>query len=338
MRQIEFERRNEERWGRFERALARVERAGADGLVRERLPAALADLPDQYAAICRDLSLARARAYSPRLIERLNTLALSGHSLMYARQTDLFGGAIRYLARTFPRAVRAEGASVALATLAFAGPALAIFVAVLQQPDLVYSVFSWEHVAEFEAMYDPGAEHIGTDRQASSDVAMFGYYVSNNVGVAFRCFAVGVFAGIGSIVMLAYNGLVIGGIAAHLTHIGFESTFFPFVVGHGSFELTAIVLSGAAGMRIGFAWIAPGPRPRVAAVRLAATAAMDLVYGVIVMLLVAAALEAFWSSKASVPAEAKMAVGAVLWACVLGYLAFVGRRDRDRRDGGARGS
>ena len=87
---------------------------------------------------------------------------------------------------------------------------------------------------------------------------MFGHYIRNNIGVSFQCFAGGLFAGIGSLFFLAYNGAFGGALAGYLTARGLSSTFYSFVATHSSFELTAIVISGAAGLRIGQALLSPG--------------------------------------------------------------------------------
>ena len=92
---------------------------------------------------------------------------------------------------------------------------------------------------------------------------MFGFYIRNNIGVAFQCFAGGLFAGLGSLFFLAYNGAFGGAVAGYLTERGLSSTFYSFVATHAAFELTAIVLSGAAGLKIGHALLAPGRRTRV---------------------------------------------------------------------------
>src|SRR6185436_653883 len=91
------------------------------------------------------------------------------------------------------------------------------------------------------------------------------------------------------------------------------------------FELTAIVMSGAAGLRIGHALLAPGRRTRLAALRHASADAIVVMYGVIAFLLIAAAVEAFWSSARWVAPEVKYGVGAACWALVIAYLGWQGR-------------
>ena len=77
---------------------------------------------------------------------------------------------------------------------------------------------------------------------------MFGYYIRNNISVAFQCFAAGLFVGLGSLFFLAYNGAFSGAMAGYLVDRGLSSTFFSFVVTHSAFELTAIVLVGRGGI------------------------------------------------------------------------------------------
>jgi uncharacterized membrane protein SpoIIM required for sporulation len=158
---------------------------------------------------------------------------------------------------------------------------------------------------------------------------MFGFYIKNNISIAFRCFAGGMLLGIGTLVVLLFNGMFIGGIAGHLTRLDYIDTFYPFVVGHGSFELTAIVFSGAAGLRLGYAIVNPGPFSRLDALRLAGRDVVPMIYGIVLMLVIAAFLEAFWSSSTLISSATKYGVGAVLWILVLLY-CFSGRRHESR--------
>ena len=108
-------------------------------------------------------------------------------------------------------------------------------------------------------------------------------------------------------------------------HSGLATNFFSFTSGHSAFELTAICLSGAAGLKIGYALVAPGLLTRGAALRAAAADAVTLVAGVAGMLLIAAGIEAFWSPRTFLPPEVKYALGGVMWLLLLLYFVFAGR-------------
>ncbi len=321
MRQSEFERRFAPEWSRFERQLAALEAGKDEGS---------AAFPEAYRRLCHQLALARRRGYGRALIDRLDALVLRGHAQLYRRRGRIGSAARHFLVAGFPALVREQWPLVAASAALFLLPALALLVLVGQRPELIFTVIEPAMVEQFEAMYDPAAPHLGRERDAGSDLYMFGFYIENNIGVAFRTFAGGLLFGIGSVFFLVHNGLLLGALSAHMANVGFQSTFFSFVVGHGAFELTAIVLAGAAGLRLGMALIDPGPLPRVEALRRAAAVAIRIIYGVIAMLVVAAFIEAFWSSRVAPGPAVKYGVGAALWALVALYFIAAGRR----REGG----
>lgn len=324
MKQRVFEEQRSTRWEEFAGLVEKL-----DGSTGRRLAKAdreaLASFPERYRELCRDLAVAQERHYSLPLLDRLNRLALDGHRILYTRDSNLVLRSVRFFAWDFPRAVRRDGLAVSIATGLFLVPALVVAAMITWSPELVYSVIPGGRVQEFEEMYDPAARVLGENRDAGTDLAMFGFYIMNNIGIAFRAYASGLVFGLGSAVVLINNGFLLGGVAAHLVSIGFTVTFASFVIGHGAFELTAIVLSGAAGLRLGWSLIAPGARTRWASLRHAASETVTIVYGVFAMLVVAALLEAFWSSKGAVLPEIKFAVGGTFWALVFAYFAFVGR-------------
>jgi uncharacterized membrane protein SpoIIM required for sporulation len=215
---------------------------------------------------------------------------------------------------------------VAAAAALFLVPTVVIGVLVYSRPELILSVVDAETAVEFEQMYSSSAQSIGRMRTASTDWMMFGYYIRHNVSVAFQCFAGGLFAGLGTLFFLGYNGAFFGALAGYLTERGLSSTFYSFIATHSAFELTAIVLAGAAGLRLGHALLAPGRATRGQSLVAAARESTVLIYGVTAMLIVAAAIEAFWSSAQWLPAGLKYGVAAVCWTAVLAYLGLQGRR------------
>lgn len=282
-------------------------------------------LASLYRRACEQLALARARAYPSHIVERLNQITSDAHQVIYQQREFGLGRLRRMIAVDFPRAVRAHAAYVAVAAAVFLGPLVTLGLLVYFNPELILSMVDAETVAQFEEMYSDSAEAMGRARAAGSDWAMFGYYIRHNIGIGFQCFAGGLFAGVGSLFYLAFNGALIGAVAGYLTERGLSSNFYSFVVTHGAFELTAIVLSGAAGLRIGHALIAPGRRTRTQALALAARESIVIVYGVVGLLLIAAAVEAFWSSARWMPLPLKYCVAAGCWIMVLGYLWRQGR-------------
>ena len=214
-----------------------------------------------------------------------------------------------------------------IASLLFFGSLVGIALLVYCFPDLIYSIVSPQQVAEMQGMYDPDASRLGraAERASSEDWMMFGYYVMHNIGIAFQTFAAGLLFGLGSVFFLIFNGLIIGAISGHLTEIGYGQTFWSFVIGHGAFELTAIALAGAAGLQLGWALIAPGQLARSESLRLAALKSVRMLCGVMVFLLIAAFIEAYWSSTTQIAPWIKYLVGTLLWLLVAAYLTLAGR-------------
>jgi uncharacterized membrane protein SpoIIM required for sporulation len=302
----------------LEQVLKRTTKKPAQPLRGERIAAL-------YRRACEQLALARARSYPAYLQDRLDRLTADAHQVIY-QQRELGGAALwRLVTRDFPRAVRAAAAYVWIATALMAIPTLVLAVLVHQQPNLILSVVDAGMAAQLEQMYSTSAESIGRTREAGSDWMMFGFYIRNNVGVAFQCFASGLAAGLGTIFFLVYNGALFGAVAGYLTERGLAETFYSFVATHAAFELTAIVLSGAAGLKLGHSLLAPNRRTRRQSLVQAARECVVIIYGVTAMLIVAAAVEAFWSSAQWVPATVKYGVAAGCWLVVLGYLAVQGR-------------
>jgi len=287
----------------------------------------VAEFPKAYRRLCQHLALAQDRGYSSFLVDSLQQQVLRGHQQLYRHRSQLGANVLGFILAGFPRLVRAEWRFVLAAALLFFGSLIGFGMLVYLSPELIYNLIPADQVREMQSMYDPAAGHLGrsAERAASEDWVMFGYYIMHNIGIAFQTFASGLLLGVGSAFFLFYNGLIIGAVAGHLSEIGFGQTFWSFVIGHGAFELSAIALAGAAGLKLGWALIAPGRLTRIEALQIAARQSILLICGVMLFLLIAAFIEAYWSSRTGVSPQTKYLVGAGLWLCVALYLQFAGR-------------
>ena len=324
MKQIQFEQKYRIFWQEFEALLAELGKSkhNQSKTLNERY-----DLPKHYRHICNHFAIAKQRHYSPILIQRLHTLVLKGHEHLYRHKTIWFWRIVEFITSTFPSLVRKHHKIFWLAAALFTTPAVSMGVACFYDSEIIYSVMDPLNVSDMEYMYDPDNKKLGREeaRQADTDFLMFGFYISNNISVGFRTFASGILLGIGSLFFLLYNGLIIGGISGYLTQLGFAETFWSFVSGHGSFELTAIIICGMAGLLLARPIFAPGNRSRADTLKIAAKDSIQLVMGAALMLVVAAFIEAFWSPSSFVSTPVKYTVAAFLWAFVILYLSFAGR-------------
>lgn len=318
MKQQLFEQQHQDTWDQIEQCLDKP------GNVQNSMI-----FTEHYMLLCQHLALSKQRLYDTALIERLNKLVMRLYRELYRYRNDSRLNFYSFFVRGFPLSIYRHRIFIAVALLVFLLPGLIAGGWVFFDENAVYSIIDGPSVRQIEQMYDPGASKLGREREAETDIAMFGFYIQNNISIAFRCFAGGLLAGLGTLLVLFYNGLYIGSIAGHLTRLDYIDTFYPFVVGHGAFELTAIVFSGAAGLKLGYSILNPGPFSRRNALRRAGQEAIPMLYGIILMLVIAAFMEAFWSSNASLAISVKYTVGATCWLLVLLY-SFSGKRFESR--------
>jgi len=316
-----FQSRHESQWLEFERWLDCM--TASQKAQQTAAPFAEDVAASRYRTLCQHLALARDRQYSPALVERLHRLVVRGHQFMYGAHPEAGPAVIRFFVRDFARAARARWRVLALSCALFFLPLFALAGVTLRNPDTIYMLMSPAQVASYERMYDSAKQP--QDRDAQADAYMFGHYIWNNVRIGFQTFAGGLLFGFGTIFFLTVNGVLIGATAGYLIEAGHARPFLSFVSGHSAFELTGIVLMGAAGLMLGAALVAPGRLTRASALRTNARAAVPLVYGAGALLTLAAFVEAFWSPLTALPATIKYAVGIGLWVLVFVYFFLAGR-------------
>ncbi len=315
MRQLPFEQAHGPLWEALE------------GWLRDEPTLGSEEVPSAYRKLCHHLSLARERHYGPLLCERLQQLALALHQRLYG-QGEGGLGLWRFLARDLPQLVRQEWRLVAISCLLLFGSWAAAFIVVRQSPQLVYLVLSPGDAAHYAQMYDPSAVEKFGNTGPMRDVAMFGYYIWNNIGLDFQIFASGLVLGIGPVFSLLFNGLHGGVVMGHLTNLGHVSTFYGFVSGHSSFELVGAALAGAGGLRLGLALIHPGRRSRKEALKVAGRLGTRMLMGAALLTFVAAGFEGFWSANTLVHWKVKVGVGIGFWLLLAAYFVFAGRGRR----------
>ena len=283
-------------------------------------PTSISRAASLYREVCSDLMRARAAGYTAEVIDLLDALAARTCSAMYSAPPYRLVGVWELVTTGFPSSVRRHARFIALAAALFVLPGLIGFAGALRSRGFAIQIMSESMVAQMEKSYSD----LGHGRGEGADTMMASFYVYNNVGIAFRCFATGILFGLGSMFFLVYNGLTIGVVAGAVTAAGNGRNIFTFMAGHGAFELTAIVISGAAGMAMGYALINTGQQTRWASLRAQAGDLFRMIMGAALMLLIAAFIEGFWSPS-SILAPVKWGAAVGLYLIVFAYLIFAGR-------------
>lgn len=311
MKQKQFEAANAALWGDIAAIL--------DGGATDQRA-----LPALYRRLCQCYALAQQRGYSPALTSRLQHLVGQCHRRMYGTAIERPNTLMRWMLVDFPCRVRAEWRLLLLTCIAFFGIAAAVGLLIWYRPDWAYSFASPGELARYRDMYQPG--NINAGRGNQGDVLMFGHYVWNNVSICFRSFAGGIFGGIPALISVAFNGMHMGVVASWLSKDpNTVLPFWSFVVTHTSLEITGLLLSAMAGMRMGIALIHPGRRSRAHALQETSVYVFPILVGAALMTFFAAFFEAFFSAAVSVPYQLKFAVGGLCWVLVIGFFLFAGR-------------
>jgi uncharacterized membrane protein SpoIIM required for sporulation len=278
-----------------------------------------------FREITQDLNTAKAEGFDPAIIERLNTLVNEGNQILYGQHDWSLKELIRFLLKTFPQKVRSNWKGILAVSLLFYGLTLFFGLLCLRFPGFAEELIPAYKLAQYEDMYNPESEHFLQPRDVSGDADMFGFYIYNNISIAFRTFAGGIFAGVGSLLMLCINAGSLGIIEGHLIYTGYAETFFPFVIAHSALELTAIIFCAYSGMLLGYRFFITNGLSRGASIKKAGQDALPIVAGSALMLFIAAAIEAFWSSRHTFPFALRIGAGIAVWLLVLLYFLFAGR-------------
>jgi uncharacterized membrane protein SpoIIM required for sporulation len=327
-RTLDLERFVRERragWRRFEALLGTVEALPE----REIGSARLMELLRLYRQTCSDLTEARSYTVRPALLTRLNALVGRGYRFVYRRQ---HGSRTREAIRRFfstevPAVFQRERRYLLQAAVAFSLGAVFGLGAVLADARnaerLIPAAFFSESPRERVERIERSDERVDSLEEA----AAFGAYLfSHNIKVSFLAFSLGALTIVGGFVLLFYNGVILGALAATYLLDGVHVFFLAWVGPHGALEIPAILMGAAAGLRLGRAFLMPGELTTAAALRRAFASVWRMLVTTALVLIVAGLIEGSFSqfSVQTVPYGVKITVAAAVFALLLGYL--FGRR------------
>lgn len=317
--------RQSDRWQAFQGLAERASRLGLNSFAAEELP----EFAARYREVAADLARARTYGADQGVLLRLERLVAAGHNALYRSERHTWRGIFQFLARECPRAVVAGRRYVLVACLAFTVPALGGYAVLRDRPHLAGDLLSdvvLERAHAGHARIQEGKGYFETGGENRPLVATL--IITNNVNVAFNAFAMGIFLGVGSLVALAYNGLMIGAIAGHFANEGLAGYLWTFVIGHGVLELFAIWVAGGAGLLLGRAIIAPGDLTRRDALVVHGRLAIRMVGAAAILLLVAGLIEGFISSS-TLPVPVRLAASGLSTVVLIGGWILGNRKAED---------
>lgn len=306
----DFVTRRRPDWTRLEALLSRL---GARTLRLEEL----GDVDRLYRRAAADLAHAQAAFPGSDVHRFLNQLCGRAYGAIYRARPLSVATVRRFFAHTFPAAVQAT-----LRYTQLAAGLLALGV-VLGATTVALAPGGAERLVPPELLGFLERKELWTDvaltTHAPSEMAT-GIFL-NNLRVTFAAFAAGVTLGLGTVLLLVYNGLFLGALTAACFQHGLGGGILDFITAHGPVELSIIAITGGAGLVLGHALIEPGERPRGAHLRERARLAVQLVLGCAPFLVAIGVVEGFVSPGTFFPWPLKalvgVASGAGFWRYVL---------------------
>ncbi len=296
-------------WNRLETLLAEGHKSGLKTLTRNELR----ELGLLYRQTASDLSILREDPGGEHLSRYLNQLLARAHNIIYAGKKSSASGMLRFYRDTYPQVFRETLPYTAVAFGLFVLSAVIGLVLTVTHPEFMHKVLGPGMVDTIEH------KKMWTDSVLTMKPVASSGIMTNNLSVSFLTFASGVTAGLGTIYMMAMNGLLIGVIGAACWMAGMSLSLWSFVAPHGVLELPAIFIAGGAGLMLARGLLFPGIHTRRDSLALAGASAVRLVVGVIPLLIIAGLIEAFLSPT-HIPSVLKLGFAGVMACLLFAYL------------------
>jgi uncharacterized membrane protein SpoIIM required for sporulation len=319
-----FRAAHEGDWERLDDLVTRIEKKSIRALSDEDILA----LPLLYRTTLSSLSVARDTSLDRGLIVYLEQLCTRAYFQIYGVQTSAWRQLGQFFARGWPRAVQDLWRETLVCVLLTAAAAIVAYLLVRGDPSWFFGIIP-EGLANGR---DPSAsgETLRNSLYARHDdmLATFATYLfTHNSQIAIFSFALGFAFAVPTVLLILYNGLMLGAFFAVFAAKGLAFNLGGWLMIHGTTELFAINIAGAAGLRIGTAIAFPGRDSRTdAAVRAGRPAALAMA-GTVVMLAVAGLLEGI-GRQTIVDDTSRYLIGSIMLAGWLTYF-YLPRRDRD---------
>ena len=299
----------EPHWRQLDELLERTTRSGYTSLSRRELQ----ELGLLYRQIAADLAALREDPGSTHYAAYLNQLLARAHHTIYSAQRQSPRALLEFWLTTFPEAFRRNLPHVLVALALFAGSGAIGAALTYRDHDFKTRILGPAMVETIERRQMWTHSIVAIKPIASSAI------MTNNLSVALMTFAMGITAGLGTVYMLAFNGLLLGVIGMACASAGMSLQLWSFVAPHGVLELPAIVVAGSAGLRLAHGLLFPGLLPRAESVGRAGAEAVKLVLGCIPILIVAGVIEGF-VSPTDLAVPMKFAMAAALFVLLIAYL------------------
>lgn len=304
-------------WNRLESLLDQVQKQGLGSLTRQELQ----QLGLLYRQAAADLSALREDPSGKSYARILNLLLARAHNTIYAGRKSRAGGILRFYRSEYPRIFRRNLNLVTTAFLLFLAGALAGGLLTLSRPEFMHKYLAPSMVETIDR------HQMWTDSVVSIKPAASSFIMTNNIAVTCTIFALGITAGIGTILLLITNGVNVGVIIVACWLAGMNLPLWSFLAPHGVLELPAIFIAGGGGLRLAQGLLFPGLLSRADSLAKSGGEAVRLLLGTVPVLIIAGCIEGFISPSPNIAWQLKFVLGGSIGVIFFSYLFMAGREN-----------
>ncbi|HIK04630.1 MAG TPA: stage II sporulation protein M [Trichormus sp. M33_DOE_039] len=303
--------RREPNWQRLDALLRQLEKKGLKSLKA----AEIREVASLYRSVAADLARARTQQVGNILVYNLQSLTTRAYSQIYqGSRRQEWQAAWEFYLWGFPAIVRTTFSYIATATALFFVGLLVGWWYAWQDPTFMSLIVPESLISQVRDKHELWMGSIvGIEPLASSGIMI------NNIKVSFGAVAGGITAGAFTTYIMVFNGLLIGAIATLVGQNNLAYPFWAFVFPHGALELPAIFFAGGAGLLLAKAVLFPGKYRRGDALKFYGSQAVQLVFGIVPMLVIAGIIEGFFSPNPIIPDPLKYLFGLGLFIILVIY-------------------
>lgn len=286
-----FVTRHKPDWNELEALLAKARRS-----IRRMTPEELTRLDVLYRRTTVHLAQVTSRTTDVHLAQYLNGLTAAAHSVIYLpARRSLFAGGVLFVTEGFARAIARSWRYHLVAALLLIGGGVLAYFAARHDPLAAYALLPPGDIRMPGTSSEKLKEVLrsGRDQGGGTKFLFASFLFSHNLKVGLLSMGLGVAATAPTVLLLIYNGMILGAFAAMHHQAGIYSEFWAWILPHGVTEIGAIILCGGIGLLLGRAVVSPGLQTRAESLRLAGIEAARIAGGVALMLVFAAIIESY---------------------------------------------
>ena len=314
MKEVTFIRLNIEKW------------KGAEKVVEQATILSPDQLADVYTDLTADLAFAQTHFPASRITIYLNNLASALHHEIYRNKREKWTRVITFWTREIPLVMHDARRELLVSFLIFTVSALIGVVSAAGDTEFVRLILGHSYVDMTLDNIANGTPMAVYD--SASELPMFLGITLNNIMVSFHCFAMGLLTSFGTGYMLLSNGIMIGAFQAFFYQhdLLWESTLAIWL--HGTLEIWAIVVAGAAGLALGNGWLFPGTYSRLESFRRGAKRGLKIVVGTVPVFILAGFIEGFVTRHTELPDGLRLSLILISLSFILYYYIYLPNRKK----------